>query len=289
MITKVHRVVKGNQETCLRKAGDDEHLQVELGCDAHEKGGAERIVEGLERLGVGAARDRVEQRRLHLHEALVGEEVAQRGDHGAARHEGLAGVRIAQQLQVALTIARLECKRCLGMWQGADAWREQLKTLHVHGELARFVATRVGTERVAARTHNVAATETTEPPRLGRVDAPALVLPHELHGGAAPLDGDKVEARTDAVQTEHAARRRHRRVLLALVLGEVIKLSVQLRRRVRHVELVRVVRARIQHGELVDALVDLLLGRVERVGARQLGLGRRGEIEGYVNFGEMHT
>ena len=60
------------------EAADDEALEVELRGDAQEHRLVEGVVVGHERLGVGAARDRVQHRRLDLHEAVLDHEAANR-------------------------------------------------------------------------------------------------------------------------------------------------------------------------------------------------------------------
>ena len=62
------------------EAADHEPLQVQLRRDAQEELHVERVVVGGERLGQGAAGDRVEDRRLDLDEAAVLEPAAGEAD-----------------------------------------------------------------------------------------------------------------------------------------------------------------------------------------------------------------
>ena len=57
------------------EAADDQALQVQLRRDAQEHLHVERVVVRDERLGRGAARDRVQHRRLDFHEAVLDHEV----------------------------------------------------------------------------------------------------------------------------------------------------------------------------------------------------------------------
>ena len=59
------------------EAADEQPLQVELGRDAHEELHIERVVVRDERLGRGAADERVHRRRLDLEKAALVEEAAQ--------------------------------------------------------------------------------------------------------------------------------------------------------------------------------------------------------------------
>jgi hypothetical protein len=60
------------------EAADHQPLQVQLGRDAQEHLLVQRVVVRDEGLGVGAARDRVQHRRLHLQEAVLDHEAADR-------------------------------------------------------------------------------------------------------------------------------------------------------------------------------------------------------------------
>jgi hypothetical protein len=89
------------------EAAHQQPLQVELGRDAQEHLLVQRVVVGDEGLGVGAARDRVQHRRLDLQEAVLDHEVADRADRLAARHEARARVLVGDQVDVALAVLLL--------------------------------------------------------------------------------------------------------------------------------------------------------------------------------------
>ena len=89
------------------EAADHQPLQVQLGRDAQEHLLVERVVVRDEGLGVGAARDRVQHRRLHLQEAVLDHEVADRADGLAARHEARARAFVGDQVDIALAVLLL--------------------------------------------------------------------------------------------------------------------------------------------------------------------------------------
>ncbi len=76
----------------LLEAADDEPLEVQLGRDPQVHVHVERVVVGDERLGVRAAGDRVEDRRLDLDEPAVFEPAAHERHEPAAELEA-CGVR----------------------------------------------------------------------------------------------------------------------------------------------------------------------------------------------------
>jgi ribosomal protein L7/L12 len=90
------------------EAAHQQPLQVQLGRDAQEHLLVQRVVVGDEGLGVGAARDGVQHRRLHLQEAVLDHEAADRADRLAARHEARArGILVGDQVDVALAVLLL--------------------------------------------------------------------------------------------------------------------------------------------------------------------------------------
>ena len=95
-------------------AADDEHLEVELGRDAHEKLLAEVVVPRLERLGRGPARQLVHHRRLHLQELPRVEVAPHVLDDFGANDKHVARARVGQQVEVALPEPRLR------VGEGAD-------------------------------------------------------------------------------------------------------------------------------------------------------------------------
>ena len=61
----------------------------------------------VEGLGGGTAAHRVERRRLHFEEPALVEEVAQRGDDGAACPKHLRHLRVGEEIDVPLSVALL--------------------------------------------------------------------------------------------------------------------------------------------------------------------------------------
>ena len=82
------------------------HLVVELGSDAQEEVHVEVVVMRDERLGGCPARNHVHERRLHLEEAHLVEEVAHVADDLGASDELVAHRLVHDQVQVALSVAR---------------------------------------------------------------------------------------------------------------------------------------------------------------------------------------
>ena len=87
------------------EAAHDQPFQVELVGDAHIERDVEGVVVGDERTGRGAARDRLEDRGLHLEVAVFVEVVAHRADDLRAFLEDFADVRIDDQVDVAHAVA----------------------------------------------------------------------------------------------------------------------------------------------------------------------------------------
>jgi hypothetical protein len=88
----------------LLETADDQTLQVQLGGDAQELLHVERVVVRDERLGRGAAGDRVHHRRFDFEEAVPVHVIADRGDDATAGEEGEAGFLVHDQVDVTLAI-----------------------------------------------------------------------------------------------------------------------------------------------------------------------------------------
>ena len=91
----------------LVEPADHEALEVELGRHAQEEVDVERVVVGDERAGRGPAGDRVQQRRLHLDEALVPQPLAHAPHHVAAQLEERPAALVGPQVDLALAVTRL--------------------------------------------------------------------------------------------------------------------------------------------------------------------------------------
>ena len=89
------------------EAADQQPLQVQLRRDAQEHLLVERVVVRDERLGVRAARDRVQHRRFDLEEVVLDHELANRRHRLAAREEARARVLVGDQVDVALPVLLL--------------------------------------------------------------------------------------------------------------------------------------------------------------------------------------
>src|SRR5204862_1798439 len=72
------------------------------------EGEVERVVMRDERSRLRAARNRLHHRRLDLEVAATSEEVAQVADHPGARLEDAPRIRIRDQVEIPLTVARLD-------------------------------------------------------------------------------------------------------------------------------------------------------------------------------------
>ncbi|MNS62151.1 hypothetical protein D3C72_952010 [compost metagenome] len=170
------------------EAADDQALQVQLGRDAHEHLHVQRIVVRDERLGRGAARDRVQHRRFHFHEAGVGHMAAQRRDRVGAGAEGVARFRRHDQVDIALAVLHFLVGQAVELVrQRAQRLGQQAQLAHLHRQLAL-----VGAEQLAAGADDVA-----QVPVLERgVDLFADLVARDveldlaaavLHGGEAGL------------------------------------------------------------------------------------------------------
>ena len=90
------------------KPADDAALEVELGRDPQVERAVERVVVGREGARVGAAVERLQDRRLDLDEARLVEVAAHAGDDRRARDEQLARLLGGDQVQLAVAEARLD-------------------------------------------------------------------------------------------------------------------------------------------------------------------------------------
>ena len=119
------------------EAAHDEALQIEFRRDAQVHVHVERIVVRDERLGVGAARNRVEHRRLDLEEAVREHEAADRGDGLGADEEAVAGVLVHDEVDVALAVAHFGVDETLVLvGQRTDVLRHEAKLMGTDGEFA---------------------------------------------------------------------------------------------------------------------------------------------------------
>ena len=92
----------------LLEAADDEALEIELVGDAKVEIGVEELGVRDERLGEAAAVTGLEDRRLHLDEALTVEVGADRRDHPRAQDRLAPRFLAHQEIEVALPVAKLD-------------------------------------------------------------------------------------------------------------------------------------------------------------------------------------
>ena len=118
---------------------DDESLEVELGRDPQRKLHVERVVMRREGPRGRTARDRVQHRRLDFEESALGEKPAHRTDGCEANVEDPAGVVVRDEIDITLPVARVGVGEPVPLLrQRAERLRQQLKRLHVDGELAEL-------------------------------------------------------------------------------------------------------------------------------------------------------
>jgi hypothetical protein len=140
------------------EAADHQALQVELGRDAQEHLLVERVVVRDEGLGVRAAGDRVQHRRLDLEEAVLDHEVADRAHRLAARDEARPGVLVGHQVDVALAVFLLLVGHAVELVrQRAQALGQQAHAGDAHRQLAGL-----GAEQGAFAAEDVAEVEVLE-------------------------------------------------------------------------------------------------------------------------------
>jgi hypothetical protein len=119
------------------EAAHHEPLEVQLRCDAQVELHVQGVVVGDERPGQRPARDGVEDRRLHLHEAaLVQEAAGERHDAAAGGEHGPAGL-VGPQVGVALSVAHVGVGDAVELVAEAPAGLgELLPALDPHRQLA---------------------------------------------------------------------------------------------------------------------------------------------------------
>src|SRR3569623_183048 len=121
----------------LLESANHEALQVQLGRDAQEQLHVERVVEGDERLGGGAAGNHLHHRRLDFEKAARIKKTADVIDHGGARLKGLAGDLVHDEIDVALAVALLGIGQAMPfVGQRPQRLGEQAQRVDLHRQLA---------------------------------------------------------------------------------------------------------------------------------------------------------
>ena len=137
------------------KTADHEALQIQFRRDSQVHIHIERIVVRDKGFCIGAARDRVEHRRFHFKEAVIEHEGADGGNGLRAGEEAVARFLIHDEVDVALTVAKLRVLQALVLiGQRTDALGHQTDFFHANGEVAGM-----GAEKHALGSNDVAQVE----------------------------------------------------------------------------------------------------------------------------------
>mmetsp|Transcript_56 Transcript_56/g.189 ORF Transcript_56/g.189 Transcript_56/m.189 type:complete len:549 (+) Transcript_56:61-1707(+) len=113
-----------------------QHLQVELGGDAHEEVQVQLVVVSDEGTGGGPSRNHVHHRRLHLNEASEVEEASQKSDNLGPDAESDSHFLVDHQIQIPLSISDLlilQPRLCLR--KHVEARGEERRLLGEHRQL----------------------------------------------------------------------------------------------------------------------------------------------------------
>ena len=180
------------------KAAHHEALEIKLGGNPQEQVHVKRVVMRHKGLGVGAARDGVEHRRFHFHEAVRLHVFADRSHNLGARFKARAAFRIDDEIGVALTAALFRILQALKfIGQRPDTLCEQPDFGDVHRELSA-----VGAEKAPLGGDNV--------PEVHRLKLRKRLIAHfargdeVLHVACEVMHGRKGSFTHDALQ-HHAA------------------------------------------------------------------------------------
>ena len=204
------------------EAAHDEALQIEFRRDAQVHVHVERIVVRDERLGVGAARNRVEHRRLDLEEAVREHEAADRGDGLGADEEAVAGVLVHDEVDVALAVAHFGVDETLVLvGQRTDVLRHEAKLMGTDGEFAGLRA-----EERTLDGDDVAEVERL-PGGIGFF-ADVALRDEVLHVAREVADGREARLAHDALG-HHAAGQGNLLAAVGLV-GQILELFLQVSR-----------------------------------------------------------
>ena len=266
-----------------------EHLEEQLGRDAHVQVAVQVVVVRDERLRRRAAGDHVHQGSLDLEEAVHVEEAAHEGDDLGARAEDVAHRPVHDQVEVALPVARLGRQRILRLGDHVQARREDDERGGEDGELAAL-----GLAGLAGHTHHIAALRLVHQlhearqPRITRELCKVGVRAEELDFEAVAMDVVEDEAFAARALAHDASRDALRRRRERARLDRLGVRRVVLRQTHRRDELVRVwvgatALDAVDPAEPVVkilARVDILLLLLERgalllLGLRRPGLSRR--------------
>ena len=218
-------------------------------------------------LRVGAARDRVQHRRLDLDEAVLDHEAADRRERLAARREARARGLVGDQVDVALAV--LLSSASARPWNLSGSGRRLLVSRRSSVDLDRQLAG-LGLEQRALGADDVAEVAVLEVAVVvlaDRVDADA-----QLDPAARVLQRREARLAHDALEHQAAGDRDRDRLRLERLVVEVAVLARQLGGAVLRLEVVRKGdAARADRGELLAALGDQRV----LVDGRRRGGGRK--------------
>ena len=241
------------------EAADDQALQVQLGRDAQEHLLIQRVVVGDERLGVGAAGDRMQHGRFDFHEAVVDHELPDRRQRLAARGEARARFSVGDQVDVALAVLLLLVGHAVELvGQRTQALGQQTQAGHAHRQLAGL-----GLEQRAFGAEDVAQIKVLE--RLVAVFADAVLGDEQLDapaGGAQRAVLQRAETGLAHHPLEHhAATHAHAQAQrLELFVRALAMRSHEFGRSVRGLEVVGKRHTTLSdRGEFFSALGDELV------------------------------
>ena len=169
------------------EAPDDEPLEVQLRGDAQRQVHAERVVKGVEWLGVGAPRASLQNRRLHLHESPVVQEAPDAADDAGARAERVPYLGVGYEVDVPLSIPHLHVGEPLELvGERQERLGEHLERVNRDGQLALLRPL----DR-ASRADNVAHVHEVHDAleRAGCCGVDALLVAVQLDAAAVVLEG----------------------------------------------------------------------------------------------------
>ena len=119
------------------ETADNQSLQIQLRGDTHVHRAVQRVVVRHERARRRTAGQRLHHRRFDFHETTAVQILADFGDDLAAQFKRLADIHVADQIQIALTVALLHVRQTMPFFgQRTEAFRQEFEFLRADGRLA---------------------------------------------------------------------------------------------------------------------------------------------------------
>ena len=116
---------------------DDEPLEIELVGDAQIQRALQLVMVGDKGPGVGAAIDRLQRGRFDLEAAARIEKAPHGRDDARALDKDVAHLVVGQQVEIALSVARLDVAQTVPLlWHRAQGLAQKGPRGHAHGDLA---------------------------------------------------------------------------------------------------------------------------------------------------------